>query len=175
MGVVQKAKQDAARVANGKSSSVRAGVTVTGSDVQDFLKQFPIQLRLKVLSKGIRKGLIVVRNNAKPRIRESRETGTREKWSKAVKAKRADEIKNLKNSIGYLLRQYDHVVYGVVGPRGNAGSHGWIYEHGASIYLWGKRRYQLKGTPFLRPAADATLTQQREAVVGTLKKEWTKA
>jgi len=27
----------------------------------------------------------------------------------------------------------------------------------------------------LRPAAEATLTQQREAVVGTLKKEWTKA
>ena len=69
-------------------------------------------------------------------------------------------------------RRFGSTILGMVGPRRPEGNLAWIYEHGGTIYLWGKATYQLKGKPFLRPAAKETSAQQDAAIIGTLKNEW---
>ena len=67
------------------------GVNVesTQKATEDVLSKFPIELRNKVLKKGVRKAARVMANDAKGRIKgDSKRTGTRDKWSRKVKEKR---------------------------------------------------------------------------------------
>ena len=176
MGVVSKAKFDARRVAN--KNAPRTGRTMSSnvatSNVDDFLVNFPIQLRQRVLTKGVRKAGKTVVTASRQKVTRSKDTGTRKGWSKKVQAQRAAATQDLWKSIATKIKQYNHVVYGAVGPRRPWGNHGWIYEHGATIYLWGKEAFSLRGRPFLRPAAMETKPKQQAAIIDTLKTEWQK-
>ena len=177
MSVVGAAKSEAERLRRRKSKRV-GGVNVEATNIGKFLKQFPIELRHKVLTKGVRKATAVVRTAARQKVASivSKEPGTRAQQSAEVKKKR-EGVKTLKQSVGNKVKQYNSIVYGTVGARygrGWGGSLSHLLEYGGVFPRWGKTRTYQPPRPFMRPASQQTLQQQKDAVVGTLKKEWTK-
>lgn len=183
MGVVAKARADATRVARGKPRRSGRALTsqVTASDTEDFLKQFPIQLRERVLQKGIRKAAAVVRTGARSNLNRSKQTGTRAEWSQKVQAQREGKA-DLWKSISTALRKYGSTILGIVGARHASanskwgGNHAHLVEFGGVYPRWGDghRPSFQPPDPFMRTAAKETRPQQQAAIENTAKNEWDK-
>ena len=139
-------------------------VKVTQSiDMEQLLKQLPIELRVGALSKAVRAGGKVVIKRAKELVPRGDPTHKPDK-------------KALKDTIGQVVRSYrnDRKWMAVVGPMYPAGAHGHLVEYGHDVKV---NRGERKGRPpltgsakvpgkeFLAPAADQTETQQGKAVI----------
>jgi hypothetical protein len=140
--------------------SARPAVTVNikETNTEDLLARLPYELRGKYLVAGIRAGLSAVKKRAKQLVPEPGYPGDK------------PGLKPLRDTIGSAVREYGDVVVGVVGPEYPAGAHGHLVEHGHKEVLWGVRTGDfVEGAPFMEPAVDSTLEEQKAAVERRIK------
>ncbi len=171
-----------------------------------LLKELPGKVRARVVRPALRAASKVVRKQVRSNLNatgarsyasdgtviygqpigRSKKTGTREKLSRELKAKRADN-KEMSKSI--ITRSWTKALGAVVGtttgPRWRDAAQGHILEYGANIFLWGKLlrkdsaggsaggKYRLPPRPFLRPAVVQTKEKQKKIIVNTMK-QWAK-
>ena len=124
--------------------------------MESFLKKLPLLVRQKAVKASIRKGANVVRTKAR---RLAPRGGPRE-GAKAGKPHLRDTIKTI-------VREYQNRTMAFVGPSWPSGNHGHLVEFGFIHQPDGKA---VAPQPFLRPAADSTRTQQKDAIEKELKK-----
>lgn len=151
-------------------------VTVTdGGKLETVLERLPIALRGAVTQKALRAAAKPVIEMAVSLCPESFVTGTRDLWSKSLKAKRAG-VKDLRDTITSVTRDYGEVKVEIVGPARPAGALGHLVEFSRRKILWGRDSGQeIQGKPFLRPAAEITKDEQRAALVKVLESAARKA
>ena len=192
MGLVTKAATDAARNKNLKPPKVRRAVGANYAATKStdtLLGKFPIEMREKVLKQAVRAASRQVANKTKkelnktgpktggkpnPTIGRSIKTGTAKKWSRKVLMKRAGNKWDMYQATGVKVKAYRNSVLGMTGFRNRMGSQAWILEHGATIKLWGKGSYRLRGRSFLGKAGRDTLPKQRAAMINKIRTQWKK-
>ena len=171
-----------------------------------FLEGLPYKLRARVVRPAIRAASKIVRKQVRENLKKtgarsynsdgtvvygqpigrSKKTGTGEKLSKTLKAKRSG---NKEMSKAIITRSWTKdlgaVVGATTGPSWKHAAQGHILEYGANIFLWGKLlradgvggsaggKYRLPPRPFLRPAVLQTKQAQKKAIVSTMK-QWSK-
>ena len=161
-----------------------------------LLEGIPGMLRARVVRPALRKASRQVRkkvrqnlNRVGPRsymadgrvvygqpIGRSRKTGTYDKLSSKLKAKRSGNKEMSKAIITRTWTKDRGAVVGTTtGPSHRHAAQGHILEYGANIVLWGNegKRYRLPPRPFLRAAANQTKGLQQMVIVNTMKK-WAK-
>lgn len=144
-------------MAKAKSAQVKIAIP---PETDKLLGQIPIELRSKTLKKALRKAGQVV-------AREARRLAPKPGYPGDKPGK-----KPLKNTIRVKIADYGQTQAAFVGPSYPDGAHGHLVEYGHDKVLWGERTGEyVRGKPFMRPSADSTEAQQREAIIGTLKAE----
>lgn len=122
-----------------------------------LLGQMPIELREKQLVSAVRKAGNVVKREAAARVPE----GEYDALGKPA----------LKDSLSTKIVKYQSSVMAIVGGRWPEGNHAHLVERGHEEVLWGVRSGgRVPPYPFLEPAADSTIQQQRRKVIESLKK-----
>lgn len=142
-----------------RSKSIDVKISIP-EETDKLLGQIPINLRRRSLKKALRKAGQVV-------AREARRLAPRPGYPGDKPGK-----KPLKNTIRVKVSDFGEVQAAFVGPSYPEGAHGHLVEFGHEEVLWGKRTGGfVREKPFMRPAADSTEAQQREAIISTLKKD----
>lgn len=193
MASLTKAQREAGVILH--RNPTRSGIR--SSDSTDaLLKGLPVKMRARVVRPAIRKAAKVVRKAVRTNLNSvgrrsynkngtvvygqpigrSKKTGTYEKLSKDLKAKRSGNKEMFK---AIITRNWTKASGGVIGattgPSHRDAAQGHILEYGATTVLWGnkKKRYRLPPRPFLRPAANQTKGLQKMVILNTMKK-WSK-
>ena len=134
-----------------------------------LLEKLPILVQRQAAKKALRAAGRVVAQRAKSLCPRSAMTGTAAHWSRAVAGARAS-VKPLAETIGVVVREYEHTFVAVVGPQLPAGALGHLVEYGHAEVLWGRATgRRVAPRPFLRPAADETRGEQDAAMVQALR------
>lgn len=125
-----------------------------------LLGELPIELRLKWLPKGIRKGATIIKNRAKQLCPKG---GQRE----GVKAGK----KHLRDTIGIANRRYKggRLLATYIGPEYPAGAHGHLVEYGHRG-VFGDMSKRVPPKPFMRPAFDEKEREAQQAIIDELKR-----
>jgi hypothetical protein len=143
--------------------------------LEAMLERLPLVLRGKTLERALSAAAKPVIEMAKSLCPDSYITGTRELWSAKTKAERAS-VKQLKDTITSVVRDYGERKVLVVGPAYPAGALGHLVEFSRRKILWGRDSgIETRGKPFLRPAAQITKDEQRSALVKVLESAARKA
>lgn len=148
--------------------------------VEEYLAKIEWEVRHKVLNRALRAAAKLVQAAAVPRISRGAATGSSKKKSKKQKARDAAR-KPLAESIDIKIKSYaDGLRFvAMVGPKKDStmkGSvaHAHLLELGHKAHYWSKtpatRDTFVRAKKWLAPAVDTTLTQQLEAVRGTLER-----
>jgi phage gpG-like protein len=186
VGVLNKLAEEAERVKKQKSrakrlSGKRVGVSVEMSGLDDAISKISKRMPVTILQKGIRSAAKILQREIKANLNSHRSsrTGSSKKWSSVVREKRAGRTTDLRDSIGYKVKLYrsgnSERVAAFVGPRRPFGNHANLVEYGSLVKLWGSdRTVRIPPRPFMRPAADSTKKQQRDAIIDTVRREWKK-
>jgi len=144
-----------------------ATITVAIADSGEFeslLKQLDAQQRPKAVKTALRNAGQTVARRARQLAPRSIQTGTRDDWSAATAALRASAAE-LHRSIGVVIRDYGDTFVAIVGPQYPAGAVAHLIEFGHELVAWGRPTGQrVPPQPFLRPAADETVAEQRSAI-----------
>lgn len=128
--------------------------------VDSILSAMPIQLREKALVKALRAAGNIVAKEARRLAPKPGYKGDK------------PGLIPLNKSIKTVVRRYNHVIAVFVGPTYPQGAHGHLVEYGHAKVLWGKRTgEQVKGKPFMRPAADTTEAAQQAKIISVLRSE----
>jgi HK97 gp10 family phage protein len=145
-------------------------VTITESaDMTAMLEQMSVLVQRTAAKKAVRAAGQVVARRARQLCRRSEQTGTRKHWSRRTAAQRAG-VKALADTIGVVVREYEHAFVAVVGPQLPGGELGHLVEYGHAEVLWGRATgRRVAPRPFLRPAADETQAEQHAAMVSSLR------
>lgn len=131
----------------------------TGTDLEDFLKQLPIEVRTKSAKKAVRAGGNEVAKAARRNIKRG---GPREG--------RKSGKPHLKNTVRVRVRDYGGRFLAVVGTSWPSGAHGHLVEFGYYAKARDGTTTWVPPQPYLRPAADTTKNQQAAAITDSLKK-----
>ena len=154
------------------SARVGVRVSITETNTDELLTRLPLQLRGKYLKQGVRAGLGVVRKKARQLVPTPGYPGDK------------PGLKPLRDTIGLAVRDYGETIFGVVGPEYPAGAHGHLVEHGVKPHVVKPKRKRalafeaggedvirsqilhpgMEGTPFMEPAADSTVNDQKAAI-----------
>jgi len=135
------------------SSSVEIAIDTNDASTQRLLSRLPLELRAKYLTAGIRAAGRVVVKAAKTYLPAPGYPG--DKPGKPA----------LAETINVAVRSYDELIYAAVGPEYPSGAHGHLVESGHDMVLWGQEtNRRVEPRPFMEPAADATLAQQKQAI-----------
>ena len=133
----------------------------------DLLDQLPVIVQRKSARKAVKQAANVVAAEIRRRVPESKKTGTREKWSKKTKAKRAGDKTWKKDVRSRLSKKRDEAAAQVQSNLAN------IWEFGHEQVLWGKKTGKfIKPKPIMRQSIDTTKPQQDAAMIKTLQKEF---
>lgn len=129
------------------------------ASVEDYLVNILPQMRRGALKRGVRAACKVVRDAAKARCPVA--TGT------------------LRDSLAFVVREYDDRIVGIVGvkkgaaavvngkPR-DAARYGHLVEYGHVVKNYSGDTERIGATPFLRTAADETRDDQEAAILVSL-------
>lgn len=146
-----------------------------------MFKELPVELRLKVLKAATRAGGTVVAKQAAALARphQSKRTGTAKLQSSKIRNQRANNPKNLSQSLRTKVKVYRNAVLCMVGPERPWGNIGNVFEYGGMIPRWNKDggrtdRTRQRPRPFMRAAVDMTRHQQKRAFVLAVKAKWKK-
>jgi len=132
------------------------------ASVEDYLVNIVPQMRRGALKRGVAAACKVVRDAAKARCPVS--TGT------------------LRDSLSYVVREYDESIVGVVGVRRGATAvvkgksrdadrYGHLVEFGHRVRNFSGDTERIDAQPFLRPAADETQEDQEAAILVSLSRD----
>ncbi len=134
-------------------------VAVEGGDELDrLLEQLPVEMRRSILPKATRAAATIVQKDAIRRISNNRD---------------GRQPPGLARTIVVKVRQYDYTITAVVGPVYLGVNHAHLVEFGHRLIKKIKdadgsvRKVEIgfvPAHPFLRPAADETINQQRDAI-----------
>jgi len=102
------------------------------------IEQFSHRVQAEVVTKATAAGAEIVKKEMQTRVPQSRETGTRKKWSKKTAARRS-QINDLKNTITIVSRKYKSFGLSVVGPAWPEGNKVHPLVGGHKRVLWGRR------------------------------------
>lgn len=177
MGVMKRLNQEGARIRRKprRPGSVRSMTSVLVSDmdmIEHLLAQLPVAFREKAVKKAVRAGMRKYISAARKRAPDGSVTGTSAKKSTKQKNRDANRRFNLKKSLGVKVKGYGMRVAAFGGPRRPDGNHAHLVEYGHEKVLWGRKTSgEVKGRPFLRPAAEESRFEQRSAMLKTLQKE----
>jgi HK97 gp10 family phage protein len=135
-------------------------VAVEGGDELDQLfQQLPVEMRRTIMPKAVKAAATIVQEDAKNRINSNRD---------------GRKPPGLARTIVVKVRQYDYTITAVVGPVYLGVNHGHLVEFGHRLVKairdadGSVRKVEIgfvPAHPFLRPAADQTLSKQRDAIV----------
>jgi len=146
---------------------------------EKMFTQLPVEMRLKVLKVATRAGGNVVARKAAAYARphQSRRTGTAKLQAKATRDQRANNPKNLSQSLRTKVKVYKNAVLCMIGPERPWGNIGNVFEYGGMIPRWNKEggrtdRTRQRPRPFMRAAVDTTRHQQKRAFILAVKKRW---
>lgn len=193
MGLLDDAQRQAEKVVRLHRTKATRSEVRSSETTDKLLKELPYMVRARVARPAIRAASKIVRKrirknlNATGRrtenpdgtvvrgqpIGRSKKTGTGEKLSRKLKAKRKD---NKEMSKAIITRNWTKNLGAVVGtttgPSHKHAAQGHLLEYGANIYLWGnsKKRYQLPPRPFMRNAVTETRGLQKMVIINTMKK-----
>ena len=193
MGQLDDAQRQAEKVVRLHRTKATRSEVRSSEATDKLLKELPYMVRARVARPAIRAASKIVRKrirknlNATGRrtenpdgtvvrgqpIGRSKKTGTGEKLSRKLKAKRKD---NKEMSKAIITRNWTKNLGAVVGtttgPSHKHAAQGHLLEYGANIYLWGnsKKRYQLPPRPFMRNAVTETRGLQKMVIINTMKK-----
>jgi hypothetical protein len=136
------------------------------------LARLPLELRTNVLPKGLRAAAAPVEKKARQLAPDSEKSGSRRKWSRKVRQKRAS-TKPHKQTIGHsTVRRYktsDAIYVGPVHPQGNLIN---VIGHNHNQVQWGNRTgWIVQPTTYLQEAAQQTKAQQQTAFVDKVRSE----
>ena len=145
----------------------------------NLLDQLPIAIQGRVAAKAVTAAAREVRRALKAKLPDSRNTGTRDKWSKAT-AKKYGSYKPMKQSI----KVYNRFRKGTVGASVWVPGLAWL-EFGFNNRLWGTKSGQqinsgiFRGTDALkvqpkapfRKSIDSSRRAQQSAIVKVLVRE----
>jgi hypothetical protein len=151
---------------------VTASVVISDPPAENKLLQLEIAIRTRVLKRAVRAAAQPVEKRAKDYCPRSRDSGTREEWSKKTQAERAG-VKDLVDTITTVVREYQGPIVAVVGPAYPAGALGHLVEFSGEHkqIQWGRDDGRtITAQPFLRPAADETKAEQRAEFEAVLKR-----
>lgn len=125
-----------------------------------LLEQLPIELRLKWLPAGIRKGSRIIQK----RMKELCPKGGPREGEKSGK-------KHLRDTIGVVQRKYKsgRLLAAYIGPEYPAGAHGHLVEFGHKG-VFGDMSKRVPPKPFARPAFDEKQGEAQAAIVDELKR-----
>lgn len=160
-----------------KSSKRGVSFRITPATEKMF-KQLPVEMRLQVLKVATRAGGAVVAKRAASLARphQSRRTGTAKLQAKKTRDQRANNPKNLSQSIRTKVKVYKNAVLCMVGPERPWGNIGNVFEFGGMIPRWNKGsrddRTRQRPRPFMRAAVDGTTHQQKKSFIIAVKKRW---
>jgi len=206
MGILKNLEQSAKSVKKGRKKSSK----LIDGEVKDNLAKIIKSLgaldnsmKAKVVKPALTAAAKIVQKKAAANVRaiksrqpysggtpgNSRNTGTREKWSNKAAAKRAsgnhdDLSRSIKIKSLPTIRRKKSPVVVIVGPEAKKFGFGHLLEFGAASYpkpaahyLWGGVNDidRIQPMPFLEPAAKETATQQVAAIVRVIKERWPKA
>ena len=139
-------------------------------DTERLLEQLPIELRGTTIKRAVKAAGTIVSRRAKQLAPRSSETETSDHWSADTAAKR-EGAKPLRETISVVVRNYGLTWVAVVGPQYPAGALAHLVESGHVGVFWGREQVgYVEGEPFMEPAADETLNQQRAAFENTITK-----
>lgn len=149
----------------GNSVSVRTEET---GDMERLLSDIDVTLRRKAARDAVRAAGNVVAKRARQLCQRSARTGTRKHWSNNTESQRQG-VKPLADTIGVVVRDYGDVFVAIVGPQYPAGALGHLVEFGHAWVAWGQvTSEEIKPSPFMRPAADETTSEQVAALTNKL-------
>ena len=138
------------------AKAITTKITETGKADQ-LLGQLPAKLRGGVLKKAVRSAGAIVARSA------------RQLCPVGVEVKKG---RRLRDTITTVTRSKGQSVLAVTGPRYGIGlgNHSHLVEFGHAKVLWGKPTSGfVRAKPFLRPAADQTLSAQQSEIINKLK------
>lgn len=137
-----------------------------------LLTRIPLELRTAILPKAIRAAARPVDIMATSLAPSSVRTGSRKKWSKKVRDKRAGTPQH-KQTIGISsVRHYGETIAIYVGALWPAGVLINVIGHPHAEVWWGRRTGRtLPGTAYLEQAGVSTAAQQQAEFVGTVTRE----
>ena len=148
---------------------------------EKMFRKLPEELRLKVMTQATRAGGTVVARQAAALARphQSRRTGTAKLQAKATRQQRANNPKNLSQSLRTKIVVYRNAVLCMIGPERPWGNIGNVFEYGGMIPRWNKEggrtdRTRQRPRPFMRAAVDMTRHNQKTAFILAVKKRWKK-
>lgn len=136
------------------------------------LARLPFELRTGVIPKALRAAAAPVEKKARQLAPDSEKSGSRKKWSRKVRQKRAG-TKPHKQTIGHsTVRRYrdsDAIFVGPLHPQGNLIN---VIGHDHNQVLWGNRTgWVIHPTRYLQDAAQQTQGQQQTAFVDRVRTE----
>lgn len=139
----------------------KVDVMVEGGEMLDrMLADLPAEMRRSILPKGLKAAAQVVQKSAQSRINSNRD---------------GRKPPGLARTIVIKVKQYDYTITAVVGPAYLGVNHAHLVEFGHRLVRkirdadGSVRKVEIgfvKAHPFLRPAADETLREQRDAIIG---------
>lgn len=137
-----------------------------------MLARLPLEIRGKVLARGLRAAAAPVEKRARQLVPRSSQTGSRRRMAKAQAARRVGEAEH-RESIGHsTIREYGSITAIYVGPVHPAGNLINIIGHPHQQVLWGNRTGRVvPPTTYLQQAAAETTGQQQSAFVGKVRSE----
>jgi HK97 gp10 family phage protein len=138
----------------------KVDVTVEGGDLLDrMLVDLPIELRDRVMPKAMRAAATIVQKAAQSNINNNRD---------------GRKPPGLARTIIIKVKQYDYTTTAIVGPAYLGVNHAHLLEFGHRLVRkirdadGSVRKVEIgfvKAHPFLRPAADETIREQRDAII----------
>lgn len=138
------------------AKAISTKISETGRADQ-LLAQLPVKLRGGVLKKAVRAAGAIVARSA----RQLCPVGVKNKAGR-----------RLRDTITTVTREKGQSVLAVTGPRygQGLGNHSHLVEFGHAKVLWGNPTSGfVRPHPFLRPAADQTLSAQQSEIINKLK------
>ena len=154
-------------------------VGIEETDMRDIEINFAEEVRAKVLTKAVKAAADIVKRRYQENLQphRSKVTGTRKKWSKAIREQRAWRgNRDLSTMVGTKIKNYKRpkgVVLGMVGAKRPGAGHAGLLEWGATIHLWnnqeGGATAELPPRFPLRRAGEDTKGEQRAAIEGITK------
>lgn len=138
----------------------KVDVTVEGGDMLDrMLVDLPIELRDRVMPKAMKAAAEIVQKAAQSNINNNRD---------------GRKPPGLARTIIIKVKQYDYTITAIVGPAYLGVNHAHLLEFGHRLVRKIResdgsiRKVEIgfvKAHPFLRPAADETIREQRDAII----------